>query len=76
MKFQFPVVPVLIRIAVALPRIVAQVAKEVEADKATDSDGGRKVTAAELGVIIGHILSRLGDAILPVVAQANGTDVA
>jgi hypothetical protein len=76
MKFQFPVVPVLIRIAVALPRIVAQVSKEVEADKASDSDGGRKVTPAELGVIVGHIVCRLGDAILPTVAQANGIDVA
>ena len=44
----------------------------MKADKAATSDGGKKITGAELGVIIGHVAARLGDAILPTVAKANG----
>jgi hypothetical protein len=72
MQLVFPLIPVLIRIAAVLPRIVADVSAEVQADKAATSDGGEKLTGAELGVIIGHVAARLGEAILPTVAKANG----
>jgi len=72
MHLVFPVIPVLIRIATVLPKIVAEVSAEVKADKTSTSDGGQKLTGAELGVIIGQVAARLGEAILPTVAKANG----
>ena len=72
MQLVFPLIPVLIRIAAVLPRIVADVSAEVQADKAATSDGGEKLTGAELGVIIGNVAAGLGEAILPTVAKANG----
>ena len=72
MQLVFTLIPVLIRIAAVLPRIVADVSAEVKADKAATSDGGEKLTGAELGVIIGHVAARLAEAILPTVAKANG----
>lgn len=69
---KFPLVTVLLRIAQALPAIIATVSADVKADKAATSDGGAKVTAAEVGVIVGHIFEQLGAAVLPVVLKANG----
>jgi hypothetical protein len=68
---KFPVVAVLLRIAQALPAIVATVTADVKADKAATSDGGAKITPAEVGVIVGHIFEKLGAAVLPVVLKAN-----
>jgi hypothetical protein len=68
---QFPVVAVLLRIAQALPGIVATVTADVKADKAATSEGGAKVTAAEIGVIVGHVFEKLAAAVLPTVLKAN-----
>ena len=75
MRLAFPLVPVLLRIAAALPSIIKEVAADVEAHKAATSDGGAKITGAELAVIVGHVTARLGEAILPVVAKANGIEL-
>jgi len=72
MNVVFPLIPVLLRIAAALPAIIAATSAEIRADKAATSDGGKKVTAAEVGVIVGHIMERLGEAIMPTVLKANG----
>ena len=69
---KFPLVTVLLRIAQALPAIIATVSADVKADKAATSDGGAKITAAEVGVVVGHIFEQLGAAVLPVVLKANG----
>lgn len=71
MRFTFPIIPVLLRIAAALPAIVAEVNAEVKAAKAAASDGGAQVTAAEVAVIVGRVMERLGAAILPTVLKAN-----
>jgi hypothetical protein len=75
MRLAFPLVPVLLRIAAALPAIIKEVSADVEAHRAHSSDGGAKLTGAEIAAIVGHIMARLGETVIPVVAKANGVEL-
>jgi hypothetical protein len=68
----FPTVPVLFRVASILPSVVKDVVAEGQAAKQAGSDGGAKVTAEEVAVIVGHVMQKIGEAVLPIVLKANG----
>jgi hypothetical protein len=72
MRVAFPLIPVLLRVAKALPDIIKQVDADVRAAKDEDSPGAAKVTGEEVATLVGHIFEKLGEAILPVVLKANG----
>ena len=72
MRVSIPLIPLLLKIATALPAIIKQIDADVKHAKEADTDGGVKVTAGEVTVIVGHIMEKLGEAVLPTVLKANG----
>lgn len=72
MNFVFPAVLVLLHVANNLPKMVKTIAADVHTAKLAKSDGGTKVTAEEITIIVGHAFAQLAEDVVPIVAKANG----
>lgn len=72
MRVALPILPLLLRIAAALPGVIRAIDADVKEAHGDKTPGGEKVTPAEVAVIVGHVFERLGEAVLPAILKANG----
>ena len=66
-KIQIPVFAII----AAIPQAIAAAHAVAADDRDSDSDGGAKVTPAEVAEAIGAFARALGDAALPAILRAN-----
>ena len=64
--------PPLLSILSLFPTVYRTVSAELAAARASSSDGGAKVTAAEVEAIAAYVGLKLAEGLTPLVLQANG----